>query len=321
MAMSTIELLMKLQYEFPLNRRPFDEISKILDMDTGQLLNIVKNLRERRIIRRLGAVLNYRARKLEAALVGLQVPDPHVEDIAEFINNLGGVSHNFLREHKYNIWFVIKRRTLNDIVNIVRELVNRYRVKNYVILRSVKTYRLDVRFNLYRGISEAKRLREADSVPTLEEVTKLPIEILKELKDVPIVENPFDEICGKYGIDVEQFLYEIRRLIELNVLRDFYAVLNQDLVNFKVNAMVIVKTSNIEKILSIREPTHIVLREFVDGTERFGQGLYLMVHAVSRDIVIRFLKEKLRDFEHLVIYSTRNLLPEMPHDVEYMPTP
>ncbi len=317
---SMIELLMQMQYNMPVCRGLFYELSRRLDISITSLLKLVHELKERGIIRRVGAVLNYRARGLEAALVGLQVPETEIENVSQHVNSLGGVSHNFLREHRYNMWFVIKRSSIEEIVRIVRSLVERYRIHNYVVLRSVKTYRLDVRFNLYRGISEAKILREPDTVPKLDEVTKLSVNILRELVDVPLVEDPLGVIAERHGIDPDVLIGEVQKLVRLRVLRDFYAVLNQEKIGFKVNAMIVVKDADVDRVLNLKEPTHIVYREYVDGTERFGEGLYLMVHAVSRDVIVRFLKEKLRNVEYQVLYSVKNLLPTMPHDVEYSPS-
>ncbi len=311
---------MQMQYNMPICRNLFSVLSERLGINVEDLLKLVRELKEQGIIRRVGAVLNYRSRGLEAALVGLQVPETEVDSIVSHINSLGGVSHNFLREHRYNIWFVIKRKSIDDIIRIVRDLVGKYKVQNYVILRSVKTYRLDVRFNLYKGISEAKILREPDNVPKLDDVTKLSIDILRELVDIPLVEDPLGKIAERHGVDPELLINEVSKLVECRVLRDFYAVLNQEKIGFRINAMIIVKSTNIEKVLSLREPTHIVYREFVDGSEKFGEGLYLMLHAVSRDVVVRFLREKLSGFDYQVLYSVKNLLPTMPHDIEYSPS-
>ncbi|NPB00256.1 MAG: Lrp/AsnC family transcriptional regulator [Crenarchaeota archaeon] len=315
---SLIELLMELQYNFPLTERPFHDIALKLDTDPEKIIETVRSLREKGIIRRIGSVLNYRSRNLKAALVALRVSEKYIDNVIEHINNLGGVSHNFLREHDLNIWFVIKRQSMEDIVKIIREICSQYSINEYAILESVKTYRLDVRFDLYRGISRAKILRQEDP-PKLEQVSKIPIEALRELMNIDIVERPFRKISEKYLIDEKVLIDEIKKLINLHVLRDFYAVLDQSNIGFRINSMIIIRSSldNIEKILKLQEPTHIVYRRLVDGTRRDLEGIYLMIHAVCKEVIHEFLKKNLSEYNYIILHSIKNLLPSMPHDIEY----
>ncbi len=319
--MNIIDLLMTLQYDFPIHETPFRVIASKFKIGEDKLIQEIKNLKSNKIIRRIGSVLNYRSRRLEAALVALEVPEPYVEDIAHHINNLGGISHNFLRNHKFNIWFVIKRKSIKDIISEVRDICNRYPINNFVILKSCNTYRLDVRFDLHKGISRAKILRQNQNPPRLEEVSKIPIEALKEIKDIDVCERPFEKVANKYNIDSKLLIFEIRKLIDYGVLRDFYAVLNQDAIGFKTNAMIVIKnyTDDIDKILKLEEPTHIVYREQIYSTDPSVNlsGIYLMLHAKDASIINDYVHDKLRNYKREVILSMKNLLPEMPHDIEY----
>ncbi len=315
---SLIELLMELQYNFPLTEKPFHDIAQRLNTDPVKIIDTVRSLKEKCIIRRIGSVLNYRSRMLRAALVALKVPDKYVEDVAEHINSLGGVSHNFLREHNFNIWFVIKRRSIEEIVETVRKICSQYRINEYIILESVKTYRLDVRFDLYRGISRAKILIQEEP-PKLEQVSNMPIEALRELMNIEVTDRPFRKIAEKYSIKEEMLIEEVKKLINLHVLRDFYAVLDQSKIGFKINSMIIVRSSqdHVENILKLQEPTHVVYRRFIDGSREDFEGIYLMLHAVCKEVIHDFLRKNLSEFDYIVLHSVKNLLPSMPHDIEY----
>ncbi len=316
------DLLMELQYNFPLCRRPFYEIARRLGLDEEQVIERVRNLQEGGVIKRIGAVLNYQSRSLRAALVALSVCDRFVEDLSAFLRQELGISHNYLRSHsKFNVWFVIKRRSFREIVDAVRDLSRRYGVKDYVVLGTAKTFRLDVKFNLYRGISEAKILRIPDSIPQLESVSKLSREILGMLYSIKVCSEPFEEICRRFNIRVEYLVNEVSRLVSLGVLRDFYAVLNQQSVGFRYNAVIYVPDACREDIIMLREPTHIVYREVIDGTTDYGRGCYMVVHAVSRDLIDDFVRNLYRHYRsHYidVIYSVRDLLGTVRHDIEYL---
>ncbi len=317
-----VDLLMELQYNFPLCERPFKIISDRLGLPEDEVIHTVRRLINQRIIKRIGATLNYQSRGLKAALVALSVPDRLIDDIAFRIKSELGISHNYLREHsKFNMWFVVKRRTLEEIVNLVKNFCMHYNIDNYVILSSVKTYRLDVKFNLYKGISEAKILRLPDRVPPLESITSLSKDLLAKLYNIEVCSEPFTSICQEFKISINNLLAEIDKLIRCGSLRDFYAVLNQYNVGFKYNAIIRICDECRDEILSLREPTHIVYRDLVCGTANYGRGCYLVIHAVSRDLIEHFVHALHRyygeeDIE--VIYSIRDLLGGVKHDIEYV---
>ena len=317
-----LDLLMELQYNFPLCERPFRRIAERLGLEEDYVISRVRELVNRRVIKRIGAVLNYQSRGLKAALVALTVPDRLVDDVAHRINIELGVSHNYLRIHsRFNIWFVIKRRSIEEIIDTVKKICQYYNITDYVILATVKTYRLDVKFNLYRGISEAKILKLPDSVPSLESVSKLSSRVLSKLYNIDICSEPFTNICKSEGVDTGYLLQEIKKLINLGVLRDFYAVLNQYNIGFLYNAMIRICDECSDSILLMREPTHIVYRDVVYGTSNYGRGCYLVIHAVSEDIINEFVEMLRRRYgysEIEVIYSFKDLLGGVKHDVEYM---
>ena len=116
------KLLDIIQTAFPLVPRPYEELGRQLGISEEEALARVKAMKEKKIIRRLGA--NFQSAKLGfvSTLCAAKVPDDKMDDFVREVNARPGITHNYLREHNYNIWFTLispsredERATLDDI--------------------------------------------------------------------------------------------------------------------------------------------------------------------------------------------------------------
>lgn len=98
-------LLDVIQSDFPLVPRPYAELGERLGISEEEALDRVRGLRRAGIIRRMGA--NFQSAKLGwvSTLCGARVPEDVKERFCELVNAEPGVTHNYEREHAYNIWF------------------------------------------------------------------------------------------------------------------------------------------------------------------------------------------------------------------------
>lgn len=101
------KLLDIIQTDFPLEPRPYAVLGQRLGITEAEALAAVNDLRQRKIIRRLGA--NFQSKKLGfvSTLCAAKVPDDKMEAFTAEVNAHVGVTHNYLREHNYNIWFTL----------------------------------------------------------------------------------------------------------------------------------------------------------------------------------------------------------------------
>lgn len=100
-------LLDIIQTGFPITPRPYADLGQTLGLDEQEVLNRVRSLKKQKIIRRLGA--NFQSSKLgfKSTLCAAKVPDNRLDDFTATVNALPGVTHNYLRDHTYNIWFTL----------------------------------------------------------------------------------------------------------------------------------------------------------------------------------------------------------------------
>lgn len=101
------QLLDIIQTDFPLVPRPYAELGQRLGIGEEEALERVRSLRARKIIRRLGA--NFQSAKLGfvSTLCAAKVPEEKMKSFVAAVNAEPGVTHNYLREHSYNVWFTL----------------------------------------------------------------------------------------------------------------------------------------------------------------------------------------------------------------------
>ncbi|MEM0302611.1 MAG: Lrp/AsnC family transcriptional regulator [Archaeoglobaceae archaeon] len=297
------ELLMAIQYDLPLSTTPIVDLADKM----GIKYEIVeKKLREyitSGIVKRYGANLNYRAfpNHRQSSLVGFKVNEAD----AKKINELGErVKHNYLRDAEFNVWFTLKGRNVEEIEEIVLKLASELKVEDFVILPTKKVYKMDVKYDLYRGISWSYGF-EPEKVATIDELGLG--EEIKRLESLPVVERPFREI----GMQEEEAVSLIEELKKKGVVRDFSGVLSESKIGFKFNGMNVISTEHPERLarrlLNFYQITHLIERI---PSRKWNYPIYFMVHAVERDKIEQFKREvaKLDEIMDIrVIYSKANL--------------
>ncbi len=101
------KLLDVIQTDFPMVPRPYAVLGENLGMGEEETLSRVRELKKRKIIRRMGA--NFQSAKLgfRSTLCGACVPENKLEEFIAYVNALPGVTHNYLRNHRFNVWFTV----------------------------------------------------------------------------------------------------------------------------------------------------------------------------------------------------------------------
>lgn len=144
------KILEALQFDFPFVERPWDYLAEKLGMDSQNLLSRIKRLIELGIIRKIGGFPNLKRIGFTAStLIGVKVQQDKLEEITNIINDCNNVSHNYLREHDYNLWFTITAKDNEDIQNIIKSVKNvGISDEDILNLPAIKSFKTDVRFTL-----------------------------------------------------------------------------------------------------------------------------------------------------------------------------
>ena len=119
------KLLDIIQTAFPLVPRPYEELGRQLGISEEEALARVKSMKERKIIRRLGA--NFQSAKLgfRSTLCGAHVPEDRLDAFIADVNALPGVTHNYLRNHHFNVWFTLIGPSWDSVCDTIRGIEER----------------------------------------------------------------------------------------------------------------------------------------------------------------------------------------------------
>ena len=102
------KLLREMQHDIPRASRPYQLIADKLGTTEDFVLSRLTELREAGYIRRMGAFLDSAALGLKGTLIALKVNQQKLAEVAEYINSLDEVTHNYEREGEYNLWFTLQ---------------------------------------------------------------------------------------------------------------------------------------------------------------------------------------------------------------------
>jgi DNA-binding Lrp family transcriptional regulator len=136
-----------IQSEFPLEKNPYAALGRLMQLDEEKAFAIVQSLYRKKIIRRLGA--NFDSAKLgfKSTLCAAKVPEDKLGPFIHAVNGISHVTHNYLRDHAYNVWFTLIAPTLEDILADLRTLEEQTGI-TAISLPAAGTYKIKVDFNL-----------------------------------------------------------------------------------------------------------------------------------------------------------------------------
>lgn len=141
-------ILNEIQSDFPIVSFPYRELGRRLNLPEHEVIARVKKLKEEGIIRRLGGNFHSCRLNFKSTLCAAKVAEEKIEHFVEAVNRYPGVTHNYLRNHIYNIWFTFIAQDMDYIDNALREISEETGVKEILNLPAVKTFKIKVDFEV-----------------------------------------------------------------------------------------------------------------------------------------------------------------------------
>jgi DNA-binding Lrp family transcriptional regulator len=138
-------LLNNLQGGFPVVHRPFAQVAAELGLDEDGVLTRLRRLVDTGALSRFGTVLNAPQLGGERTLAAMHVPPERFDEVAELVNGLDAVSHNYERTHYYNMWFVISSEDEDDIRRTI-DTIERVTGLTVIDLPSLEEFFVDIKF-------------------------------------------------------------------------------------------------------------------------------------------------------------------------------
>ena len=142
------KVLNRIQSNFPITPRPFLTIADDLGLTENDVLDRVERLRRNGIIRRIGG--NFVPEKLGyvSTLCAAKVPEDKIDSFSEIVNRYAEVTHNYLRDNTYNIWFTFIAPSMDDIEAKLNEIRKDSGVNDILNLPASRVFKIKAQFNL-----------------------------------------------------------------------------------------------------------------------------------------------------------------------------
>jgi DNA-binding Lrp family transcriptional regulator len=295
-----------LQDGLPLCSKPFADIAVFMHSSETEVLSETAKLKAQGVIRRICALVNHRVLGRIGTLVTAHVPEEELGAVVEVINAIPGVSHNYLRQHFYNLWFTLQGRSNRELKLVIRNLAARFDIE-FHSLASERVFKLDVRFDAKSG---GQRLLPDIGQNGEDKHVRLTGNqgfILQKLQEgLDIVTLPFD-ILQCEDIDRQTVFKTIEALLNKNVIRRIAAIVDHRKLGFMANLMFCcriapeqIKKSG-EKLAKLPIVSHCYQRKTFQG---WPYNLYAMMHAGSmgqiQHMIEKFVKDcQISDYELL----------------------
>jgi siroheme decarboxylase len=282
------QLLNALQREIPLISEPFLAMATTLEISVDAVLERIGRLKEEQVIRQMSAIFDTKTLGYKSSLVAMKIAADHIDAAAVVINAHPGVSHNYKRNHEYNLWFTVAVPATGDVRGTIELLHHASGAQQTIILPTLRLYKIGVKLDLtgqeakQEGpdeiYDEARRQEAMQHQLTEDDVTA--IRVLQE--DMPLTARPFSAWAAGSDWTEERLLTQAQTLAATGVMRRCAAILHHRNAGFKANAMVVwdvpvARTDEIGTFMATqREISHCYRRPtFPD----WPFALFTMIHA------------------------------------------
>ncbi len=287
------KLLNYLQSSFPLSPYPYSEIAQALGLSHEETLSRVRTLKERGILRQVSAIFDSKRLGYRSTLAALRLPFSELDTAGAVVSRHPGVSHNYARNHIYDLWFTITLPASQSLEEEVSRLAREAGAQSFLILPMVRQFKLDARFDMVAeeaASSEPTTVRTNSAAqpvdPAPVALTSLELDAVRELQeDLPVEERPFRAMADRLDLSEGGLLALAQDLQERGIMRRYSAQLRHRQAGFVANAMGcwIVPEDRLESagqaMATFPQVTHCYQRPTCPD---WPYSLFTMVHAQSR---------------------------------------
>jgi siroheme decarboxylase len=293
------------QRGFPLRPRPFAEIGARVGLGEAEALKKFVDLRREGVIDRVGPV--FRPNTVGASsLAAMAVPAERLAAVAAFVNDQPGVNHNYEREHRINLWFVVTGATEAQVQWTLSCIEFGTGLK-VLRLPLAEEFHIDLGFDLETGTAPRTEA-PPPAGPLTEKERKLATAVASGL---PLVEKPYEAVARELDLPEEEVLALLSRMLAEGRIRRIGAVIRHRRLGYEANAMAVWdvpddRAAAVGRALA-EDPAVTLCYRRARALPQWPYNLYCMVHGKERGEVLQQLArmEAVTPFPGAVLFSTR----------------
>lgn len=327
-----------IQSGFPIAPDPYGALAEQLGFERDEVEKALLDLREEGLVRRIGASFDSKRLGYSSTLCALAVPPERADEVAAIINAYPGVTHNYLRENRYNIWFTLITRSAEDRARILGKIVEKSGCDDLLDMPATKMYKIRVDFGKGHGKKatetkgKAKDAGEhvagrfgaaATDARAFDGDDAFDVALVRWAQgdvafdaDGALVERPFEQGAALVGKQIGREVTEnevIARILELRALkaiRRFGAMVKHQKMGFAFNGMTVwnVDDGRLDEVgAAFAEKPYVSHCYTRLAKPTWPYKIYAMAHAQTQDELDGYVAElgEIAQAEPLVLVSTK----------------
>ena len=237
------KLLGLLQESVPFVQRPFEAIGKDCGLSEAEVIQRLVELKQSKVIRQISAIFDTRSLGYASSLVAARISPEKLDTAVTVINSHPGVSHNYLRNHEFNLWYTIavpptSKLGLQATVDKLHSLSGAETTR---LLPTLKLFKIGVRFDVEGSAKPGDRSKPKYTEASRQEAaplteTEIAFVSLKQ-RDIYLVAEPFVTVAEALGLSFDETAAMHAKFLATGRMRRFAAVLHHRKAGFGANAM------------------------------------------------------------------------------------
>jgi siroheme decarboxylase len=313
------KILNEIQWVFPLAERPFLELSKHYDLSEEEIIHRIIRLKQIGLIRQINAIFDTRRLGYKSALIAFAVYPDKLDYVAGEVNKHPGVSHNYERNHEFNMWFTLAVPPNADMKIDLDKMASLDGVIKYRLLPTVKLYKIGVRLDMVNN--DPQKPEPTEEVKNLNpekfSLSAHDKDFIRQLqKDLKIIPEPFKEMSEDLGITTSELFTKAKEYERIGVMRRYAAILRHRDAGFSANGMIVWKVPEAKidetgfKLAAFPQVSHCYRRPVYPD---WPFNLFSMVHARTTEAAEKMAIEMSRHIgvkDYSILFSSREFKKE-----------
>ncbi len=141
-------ILNTIQLDFPIDPRPYQKIADKLGLSEEELISRIREMKDQMLIRRIGGNFSPDRLGYHSTLCAAQVEEEKIALFTQTVNGFSGVTHNYRRDHRYNIWFTFIAPSREIIEKSLQEISEKTGVKTLLNLPATRVFKISANFKV-----------------------------------------------------------------------------------------------------------------------------------------------------------------------------
>jgi DNA-binding Lrp family transcriptional regulator len=308
------ELLNEIQWTFPLVTRPFDTIAKKFDVTPEIVKEHLNSLKKAGVLRQLSAIFDTRKLGYTSSLVAMEIESDKLEHVASQINRHPGVSHNYERDHEFNLWFTLAVPPGSDLKSEIDKFNVLKGIKKVRMLPTLQLFKIGVKLDMVdekkHEVAPSEEKKEIKNVKF--EPTEQDKDFIRELqKDMEIIDEPFVKAANNLGITETELFEKMKQYEDIGVMRRFAAILRHRQIGFTANGMIVWKVPEDRisevgaKLGAFPQVSHCYERPTYSD---WPYNVFSMIHCKTHDEaneMAKTIKNQIQVDDYRILFSSR----------------